>query len=117
MWQRPGEIVYVPAGWWHAVLNLDTTIAVTQNFAETRNFEQIWQTMIKDRGDLIPEWHRRLEIARPDLYERANQMGGVEAARDEMIQLEHVPDLFSSLLEWPGDISSDEEPEEPRGFS
>ena len=109
--------MYVPAGWWHAVLNLDTTIAVTQNFAEPSNFEQIWQTMVKDRGDLIPEWHKRLEMGRPDLYERANEIGGVEAARDHMIEAENTADLFSSLLEWPGEISSDEESEGERGFS
>jgi len=35
--QRLGETVYMPAEWWHTVINLKQTVAVTQNFANRAN--------------------------------------------------------------------------------
>jgi hypothetical protein len=32
--QMPLETIYVPAHWWHCVLNLDLNVAVTENFGE-----------------------------------------------------------------------------------
>ena len=29
---RAGEVMYVPSGWWHLVVNLDESVALTQNF-------------------------------------------------------------------------------------
>lgn len=40
--QHPGETIYVPQGWWHAVLNITDTVAVTQNFCSPRTFDKSW---------------------------------------------------------------------------
>lgn len=47
--QRPGEVVAFPANWWHAVVNLDATLAVTESFGEARNLEAIVAALLAGR--------------------------------------------------------------------
>ena len=68
--QEPGDIIFVPGGWWHGVLNLDDCVAVTQNYCGPENFDFVWTRMNRDRPGLCERWERNLKKWAPPLYKR-----------------------------------------------
>ena len=70
--QRPGEVVYVPQGWHHIVVNLETSVAVTHNWAsELGQFELMWRETCRDEPHFARAFFRALRRERPDLARRA----------------------------------------------
>jgi hypothetical protein len=39
--QNTGDVIFVPRGWWHMVLNITDTVSVTQNFVNQQNLAEV----------------------------------------------------------------------------
>ncbi|KAK5663451.1 hypothetical protein OQA88_3880 [Cercophora sp. LCS_1] len=78
---KAGEILHVPSGWWHLVVNLEAGIALTQNFVPKSHLGDAL-SFLKDRSDQVSGFKKeikdpyglfveRLEEEYPDLLEKA----------------------------------------------
>ncbi|CAI2351383.1 unnamed protein product [Caenorhabditis sp. 36 PRJEB53466] len=65
--QGPGETMFVPAGWWHVVINEDLTVAVTHNYCSVENLHLVWPKTVKGRPKLSKHWLKRLAEQRPEV--------------------------------------------------
>lgn len=70
--------MFVPGGWWHGVLNLDLTIAVTQNICNSGNFDRVWRSTRKGRKRLSVNFLKQLAVQKPALFEKATLMNKVD---------------------------------------
>ncbi len=79
--QYEGETVFIPNGWWHAVLNLTHTVGITQNFCSQRNFDDVWIKTRTGRKKMAYRWLRKLDESYPHLAQRARELN----KRDEFV--------------------------------
>jgi histone arginine demethylase JMJD6 len=68
--QEPGETIFVPGGWWHAVLNITDTLAITQNYMNAVNFDLVWGSLRIERKMLAEFFVRTMKKKSPSLYSR-----------------------------------------------
>ncbi|KAJ0387539.1 hypothetical protein COL922a_002163 [Colletotrichum nupharicola] len=82
---REGEILHVPSGWWHLVVNVDNGIALTQNFVpKSTCLYQLTEVLsfLRDKADQVTGFKQevtdpyglfveRLRLDQPELLEDA----------------------------------------------
>ncbi|XVE96224.1 hypothetical protein REPUB_Repub02eG0203300 [Reevesia pubescens] len=60
---KAGEVIYVPNGWWHLVINLEESIAITQNYVSRRNLLNVLDFLKKpNASELVSGTRDRINL-------------------------------------------------------
>ena len=54
----PGDCMYVPAQWWHTVINFEDTVALTANFVPSVRLEEVLK-FFKNKQDQVSGFHAK----------------------------------------------------------
>ena len=76
--QYPGDTIFVPGRWWHAVQNIDDTVAITQNFCSSTNFPLVWRKTRRGRKKMAKKWLTKLDIKYPNLAAQARELNEID---------------------------------------
>ena len=72
--QESGDLIYVPGQWWHGVLNLSDTVAVTHNYCGWDNFDDVYKRISRQRKLFCKRWVKNMRKYAPALYQRAREL-------------------------------------------
>jgi len=104
-----GELIYVPRGWWHCVLNLEDSIAITHNFCSARGLPEVLKCLQESPHTIsgVPEaqsallydaFRERLIKHEPGLLEQVERKREDESVRKRAAEFKKETDFVVSSL-------------------
>ena len=69
-----GELLFIPHRWWHTALNLEESIAVTQNYVNERNVLNVIEFLKKNsKWDILEELEKGINDSHPNLLDNLRE--------------------------------------------
>lgn len=65
--QAAGEVVFVPAGWWYVVINLEVCVVISHHHCSASKLAQAWPKLTRANKKLERAWFEALRRRRPEL--------------------------------------------------
>ncbi|XP_050234411.1 arginine-specific demethylase JMJ22 [Mercurialis annua] len=101
---KAGEVIFVPNGWWHLVINLEESVAITQNYVSRRNLLDVLEFLkrpnanelvsgTRDRVNLHDKFKNAIEATFPGTID------GLELKAEEKRAQQKKPSFWDSVID------------------